>query len=224
MNEKHLPKLAGAVFCNSATQGEGGKVDCRGVFTSFLAWAYPTAIRNWHAILTVHDLPPGTTSIAVAISRGRGKKTTIATADIQRGKPDLGTVVNLPLRFRFQAEGFYTVHFTVVGTRRSLNVPVKVTTKKWPRFSKKQLQFLRDNPAVPHSLRMILVCSDCSQPYTFEESVLPDADLPGGVLAFPDSGTFECPGCGHVLHVRDIQGQLRDSMLNAVSGAMKGGK
>jgi len=224
MSNSPSPKLAGAVFCNSASQGDGGKVDCRGVFTSFLAWSYPTSLRSWHAILTLHDLPAGTTSISVAISQGQGKKTTLAAADIQRGKPDLGSVINLPLRYRFKSEGFYFVHFTIVGTRRTLKVPLKVNTMPWPRFSRKQIEFLKENPAVPHSLRMNIQCSDCSHSYTLEECVLPDSELPGGVLPFPEAGSFECESCGHVLQVRDIQGQLRNSIKNAVRQAMKGGK
>ena len=37
-------------------------------------------------------------------------------------------------------------------------------------------------------------------------------------------GEIECESCGHILHVKDIQGQLLDSMKNAVSEAMGGGK
>lgn len=136
MSKKASPQLAGAIFCNSASQGDGGKVNCRGVFTSFLAWAYPTSTRSWHAILTIHDLPKDTTTISVAISYGRGKKTTLGTADVQRRKVDLGSVINLPLRYRFEKEGLYTVHFTAVGSTATLKVPVKVMTKRWPHFTK----------------------------------------------------------------------------------------
>ena len=224
MSKKPSPRLAGAIFCNSASTGDGGKVNCRGVFTSFLAWAYPTSIRRWHLILTIHDLLKDTTTVSVAISYGRGKKTTLATVDIQRSKVDLGNVINLLLGYRFEKEGFYTVHFTVVGSTASLKVPVKVATKRWPRFTKKQVQFLKENPSVPHSLRVNILCSDCSRPFNLEESVLADAKLAEGVLPFPDSGKIECESCGHILHVKDIQGQLRDSIKNAVSEAMRGGK
>lgn len=179
MSASTKPKLAGAIFCNSASQGDGGKINCRGVFTSFLAWAYPTSIRSWHAILALHDLPKGTTSISVSIAYGRGKKTTLATADMQRGRVDLGSIINLPLRYRFENEGFYTLHFSIIGSTNILKVPVKVTTRPWPRFTKKQLAFLKENPSIPHSLRMNILCSDCSRPFILEESVLSGEKLAG---------------------------------------------
>lgn len=224
MSKNASPQLAGCIFCNSASEDSGGKVNCRGVFTSFLAWAYPTSIRSWHVILTIYKLPEGTTTISVAISYGRGEKTTLATLDVQRGKVDVGSVINLPLRHRFEKEGFYTVHVSVLGSTATLKVPVKVATKRWPHFSRKQLQFLKDNPSVPHSLRANILCSTCSRPFILEESVLPDAELADGVLPFPDTGQIECESCGHILHVKDIQGQLLASIKNAVSEAMRGGK
>ena len=221
MSKKASPQLAGAIFCGSASRGDSRKVNCRDVFTSFLAWAYPTSLRSWHAILTIHDLLRDTTTISVAISYGRGKKTTLETADIQRGKVDLGNVIVVPLRYQFEKEGLYTIHFTVVGSTPTLKVPVKVVTKRWPRFTNKQLQFLKENPSVPHSIRMNILCSDCSRPFNLEESVLPDAKLAGGVLPFPDTGEILCESCGHILHVKDIQGQLLESIKNAVSEAMR---
>jgi len=224
MSKKAIPQIAGTIFCNSASQGNDGKVNCRGVFTSFLAWAYPTSIRSWNAILTIYDLDEATTTISAAISYGQGKETKLATANIQRGKFDIGNVINIPLRYRFENEGFHLVHFTVEDSIASLRVPVKVTTKPWPNFTKKQLQFLKENSSVPHSLRMNILCSKCSRPFTLEESVLPDEKLAGGVLPFPHTGEIECESCGHILYVRDIQGQLRDSIKNAVSESMRGGK
>ena len=224
MSNNPTPKLTGAIFCNSASQGDGEKVDARGIFTSFLAWAYPSSFRSWHSILTMHDLPKGTTSITASISHGRGKKTSLATADIHPGKGNLGSVINLPLRHRFEKEGFYNLSFNVVGSNTTLKVPVKVTSMPWPKFSKKQLDFLRANPFVPHSLRMNIQCSSCSRPFNFEESVLPESKLADGVSPFPDSGEIECESCGHILHVKDFQGQLRDSIKNAVIEAMRGGK
>jgi len=224
VSKRNEPRLTAAIFCTSASKGDSAKVDCKGVFTSFLAWAYPTSVRSWYTLLTVFDLPSGTTTITASISRGRGKKTTLASADIQRGDPDIGSVINMPLRYKFESEGFYDVHFNVVGTTAALKVPVLVSTQTWPRTTKRQREFLKKNPLVPHSIRMNVLCSSCSRPFMFEENVLPDERLAEGVLPFPESGALECGTCSHILHLRDIQGQLRSSIKTAVVAAMRGGK
>jgi DNA-directed RNA polymerase subunit RPC12/RpoP len=217
-------RLVSAVFCNSASQGEGGKVDCRGVFTSFLAWGYPTSLRAWHAILTLYDLPPGTTSISIAIAVERGRKKTLASVGIEKAKVDLGSVINVPLQFQFPREGFYLVHFNVIGRTTSLRVPVKVTTKQWPTFSQKELDFLSKNPRIPHSVRVNLICSECSRPYVFEESVLPNEELVESVFPFPDRDVFKCLSCGRRMHLKDIQGQVRSSIKTAVEALLSGGQ
>jgi hypothetical protein len=224
MSKKITPQIAAAVFCDSASKGDSAKVDCKGVFTSFLAWAYPTAIRIWHAVLTVYSLPKGTTTITASISRNRGKKTTLSSIDVLRGKVDIGTVINMPLRYSFPQEGFYNVHFNVVGTTASLKVKVLVATQPWPFTTKRQRDFLRSNPAVPHSIMMNVLCSECSRPFILEESVIPDEQFAEGVLPFPDSGKLECGTCSHILHLKDIQGQLRSSITAGAKAAMRGGK
>ena len=224
MSKKSTPQLVAAVFCNSVSRGKSAKMDCKGVFTSFLAWAYPTSIRTWHAVLSIYSLPKGTTTITVSISRGRGKKTTLTSADIQRGKVDVGTIINMPLSYRFSQEGFYNVHFNVVGTTTSLKIPLLISTQQWPRMTKRQRDFLKSNPAIPHSIRMNVLCSECSRPFMLEESVLPDEQFAEGVLPFPDSGKLECGTCSHILHLKDLQGQLRSSIKAGVTAAMRGGK
>ncbi|MCK4822393.1 hypothetical protein KA005_41905, partial [bacterium] len=125
---------------------------------------------------------------------------------------------------KFQNEGLYIVHFNVVGTTKVLKIPLNVATRPWPNFTKKDLAFLKNNPSLPHSIRMIVTCSNCSSPYTFEENVLTKEKLVSGVLPFPDSGLFECNNCGHKLQLKDIQGQLRSSIKTAVTTAIRGAK
>ena len=224
MSSKSELMLAAAVFCSSVSPSESGKIICRDIFTTHLAWAYPTAFRSWFAILTLYNLPLGTTTIVVSISHGRGRKTTLASADIKRAPEDLGSVINIPLRHKFQKEGLYIVHFNVVGTTKVLAIPLNVATRPWPNFTKKDIAFLKSNPSLPHSIRMIVTCSNCSSPYTFEENVLTKEKLVSGVLPFPDSGLFECNNCGHKLQIKDIQGQLRSSIKTAVIMFRQGGR
>lgn len=224
MSKRQIPRLVTAIFCNSVSKGESAKVDCKGVFTAFLAWSYPTSVRSWHSVLTVYDLPEGTTTITASISRGKGRKKTLASAAVPRGKGNLGGVIDMLLSYRFPVEGTYTVHFKLVGSAKVLRVPVLVVTQRWERITKRQADFLKKNPSVPRSIRMNVLCANCSQPYLFEENVLPDEVLDKGVLAFPESGDLECSTCGHVLHLKDIQGQLRSSIKTRVANAMRGGK
>lgn len=221
---KSGPMLTSAIFCNFVSKGESGKVDCRDVFTTFLTWAYPTAFRTWFAILAVYNLPPETTSISVSISRGRGKKTTLISVDIVDVGENFGTIVNIPLRYKFQNEGFHIIHFNVVGTTTVLRIPVNVITQPWPKLSGKQIAFLKSTPSIPHCIRTNILCSSCSSPYVFEENVIPNEELVKGVLPFPESGIFECENCGYKLHLKDIQGQLRSSIKMAVTAAIRGGQ
>ncbi len=224
MNRKSGTNLSAAVFCNAVSKSESGKTNCRDVFTSFLAWAYPTSYRSWFAILTLYNLPPGTTTIVVSISHGRGKKTTLAKAKIKCPPEDLGNIINIPLRHKFQNEGLYIVHFNVVGTTKVLKIPLNVTTRPWPKLTKKELAFLQNNPSLLHSIRMVVKCSNCPSLYTFEENVLAEEKLENGVLPFPDSGLFKCNNCGHKLQLKDIQGQLRSSIKMSVIMFRKGGR
>ncbi len=224
MGKKDHAIFGGAVFCDNASRGASGKIDCRGVFTSFWAWAYPTSTRTWHAIVTLYNLTEGTTSVTAAISLGRGKKTTLAHGDIQTSKGNVGNVVNMPLRFEFPREGLYTMYFNIVGTTTTLKVPLRVNTQAWPHFTKTQLELLERNPRIPHSVRANVVCSECGKPYVFEESVLPEPPLASGVRPFPDSGVIECEVCKHRLNLKDIQGQVRSSIKTAVAAAVRGEK
>ena len=222
MSNKSPSSFGSAIFCNSATQGERGKVDCRGIFTSFLAWAYPTSIRNWQAIVTIYNLPKETTTVSVAIAYGRGKKETLATADVEKGEKELGNVLHIPLRYQFHREGIYNIFFNIIGTIKMLKVPLKVSTQDWPEFTQGEIELIRKNKKMPNTIRANLTCSNCSKPYTFEEALLPGHKMADGVQPFPDSGFIICKSCRRKIYLKDVQGQVRSSMKTAVQRARKG--
>ena len=224
MSKSSKINLVAAIFYNSASNVESGKADCKDIFTSFLAWSYPTSVRSWYALLTAYGLPAETITITAAISHRKGKKTTLASVDVLKGEPNVGNAINIPLRYEFSTEGFYTVHFNVVGTTQAMNVPVVVATQRWPHITKREREFLRSSATVPHSIRISASCSSCLTPYFFEENVLPDEPLAQGVLPFPESGELKCEPCSHILYLKDIQGQLRSSIKTAVVAAMRRGK
>ena len=224
MSPKNEPILPGAVFCNFSAQDESGKMNCRDVFTSFLAWAYPTSVRSWFAIVPVYNLPMGTSNITVAISFGRGGKEILANPKIENIGRDIGNVLSIQLIHRFNREGTYIVHFNVADTTAVIKVPLKVITQPWPEFTKTQLDFLRKNPMIPQAIRTNVICNKCSSPYVFEESILPGHIFAAGVRPFPESGIFTCESCQHEMHLKDIQGQLRNSICNAILSAKRGRK
>ncbi len=223
MSEKNVVRFASAIFCNSASTEDSGKINCRGIFTSFLVWAYPSSVKFWHAIVTIYNLPLATSSISVSISYGKSKKTTLATVDVESPDRDFGSILNIPISYQFNREGYYTVHFNLIGTTKTLKIPVKVFTQAWPKFSEKEIEYLKKNPTKIGPIRANIICSDCSQPYIFEDILFPDYKIAHGVHPFPDSGEFECDTCGRILNLKDIQGQIRSSIRIAVTSALKGG-
>jgi hypothetical protein len=222
MKSKQKPRITSVIFCNAAGAGESGHIYCRDVFTAFLAWGYPTSIRSWFSVMTVHGLPEGRSEVLISISRKTGPKTKLATVEIRQGPIDVGNVVTVQLNFEFRHEGYYTVHFDLVGSTRVLKIPVKVVTQPWPQFTPEEIKFIRESPSMVKSIRTNIFCRHCSRPYVFEETVLPDLKLADNVYPFPDSGIFKCDSCGHKLLLKDIQGQIRSSFKTALPAAMKG--
>jgi hypothetical protein len=219
------PRFGSAIFCNGVTPGEDGKLNCSDVFTSFLSWGKPSSIRNWFAVFNMYDLPIGTTSVVISIVRGfsgRGEKTTLSAIDVHHKGQNLGSVFHAPLFYQFQKPGDYSIIFQITGSNTKLIVPIKVTEQDWPKFTKKDIQIIRDNPQIPKKIRSVINCSDCSRPYTFEESFVPEIPVTEGTQAFPEDGIFECDTCGRIIHLKDIQGQVRNSIRRALDRLKKG--
>lgn len=213
-----------AIFSNMASAGEDGKIECRDIFTSFLAWAYPTSFRNWFATLTLYKTTDHAISVAVSIGTLRGNKTSLVTVDIMPTDKNLGNIITIPISYKFPREGLYYVYFNEVGTSNNLRIPLKVYSEKWPIFTKKEIDFIKSNPAIIPFIRTNVICSDCSQPYIFEEAILQDYKPAKSVHLFPRNGKFECESCGRTLHLKDIQGKIRSSVKKSIMASMKGVK
>jgi len=215
------------LLCTGVTRGQEGKLNCTDIFTAFLAWETPTSIRNWFGVYTMYNLPIGTTNIAVSIARGktgRGEKTTLATADINHKGSDLGSVLSVPLVYQFPAPGDYTIVFQEIGGNASIKIPLRVIMEPWPTFNKKEYEIIRNTPQIPKVIRSVINCAGCSRPYTFEEPFLPELEITEGTIRFPKDGIHECESCGHHLDLKDIQGQVRNSIKKAVANIKSGGR
>lgn len=220
-------KLGSAIFCTGVSKEENGKINCSNVFTSFLSWGYPTAIRNWYVVFTIYNLPKETVSLIVSIAKGvsgRRKRDTIATIDIQNLGSDIGSVFNIPLSYQFPSSGDFTITLQVVGGSTKINIPLRVIEQAWPTFSKNEIKIIRNNNQIPKFIRSVINCSDCSRPYTFEETFLPEIKNTVGTFPFPENGVFECESCGRLIYLKDIQGQVRSSIRKAIDSIKKGGK
>jgi len=218
-------KLGGAILCNATSKGDDNKLDCRGVFTSFLAWAFPTTPRAWHSILTLYEYPTtDTIFINTAISFGHGRKINLTKVELPPQKGNFGLIVDIPQFYSFTEEGLYFIHFSIVGTTNTLSLPVKVITQPWPRVTKKQLNFLEKNSLVPNSVQITIICSKCSHPVLFQDSFLPGTTLAKSAHPFPDSGIYKCEECGDIMYLKDIQGQARSSIIATIPKVWRGGK
>jgi len=226
MDTPTKPIIGGILFCNSTSPGEGGKINGLGFFTSFLAWSFPTSVRIWHAVLTLYDFKERSVEILCSVSVNNRRKIKLPTAkiDFKIQKDNYGLIIDIPLRHIFEQEGLHTFYFNIDKSNIFIRIPIMVSKLPWPQFNSKQLEFLKTDPSIPHSFRINFTCPKCSRPFIFEDSIFPDEKLADGVLAFPQSGLFDCESCETKLHLKDIQGQLRSSIKSNVVNFMRGGK
>jgi len=218
--KKFIARLGSGILADSIKKSEQGKIDCYGVFTLFHAWGYPCS-RSWNAIVSAFELPKGHTSITVTINRGKNNLKTLATVDIDNEETNNITVIPIPLKYRFDKSGPYYLEFSILESIRKLKIPFEVQTKDWPEFTQKEIEFARNNNAIPKSIRANVQCDKCRYTYIFEETFIPELRPTGGVRNFPESGKFECSDCGQILELRDIQGQLRASLKNIIVQKMR---
>lgn len=211
------PMITAAVFCNSASHGDLNKVDCKGIFTSFYAWGFPSSVRNWFAVVTAYDLPRGKSIVSASIIDIDDEQNLISNAEIDQSTSEqLGAVFIIPFSFQFKSQGKYMVSFAIEGLKISHTVPLNVIKREWPKFSDDDLEFLRNRPEVVNSIRANVMCSNCSRPVIFEEAVLPEHSFADNVLPFPKSGCYKCPSCDHQINLIDIQGQIRKTIRQAI--------
>ena len=207
------PRFGSGIVCDIARPQSTGKIDANGIFTKFWAWGYP-ANRNWTLIITLFYVPKKQTTLVFGIrKKGSSKVDTIGTADIVDKNFDNEHTINVQLGYVFQSEGDYEIVCTLKDYKTSLTVPFNVRTKDWPTFNKKELDFLKKNKEkIPYKLSAQIKCKDCGHLFNFEEIILEDEDVSGGAIKFPENGEYECPHCGRVLKLKDIQGQIRASI------------
>lgn len=189
---------------------------CEGVIVSFYAWDLPCD-RNAHLVLTVMDTRSGETRGDLTLRKaGQDRQLHSQSFTLRSIRDGAPATVATPLRFHFPAEGRYELVASLPETESTLTVPFEVEKRPWPTFAKEDLDFLAEHPQVRQTLRVKTLCPKCRAAYEFEEGVKPDHKPPLGTRRFPDLGFLTCEHCGHSIALRDLQGQVRQSLLNGV--------
>lgn len=214
--QKYIGKLGSGLLSDNVKSSEKGKVDCYGVFTIMYAWGYPCS-RTWKATITIFELPKGKTSITVNLMKGNKIIKALANVTIETDEPNSVIVVPIPMKYRFEKHGLYNLEFSLKDNKNKLRLPFEVRTNEWTQFTEKEIEFAKGNSSIPQSIRANVHCDKCEHAYIFEETFLPELELKGGILRFPESGKFECEECDHAIELRDIQGQLRASLKEIIT-------
>lgn len=214
------PKFGSGLVCDGFFDMENHKISATGVFTLFYAWGYP-CFRKWTTIVTLFDLPKGTTSILVSLGKkGIALKNSLQVIDLFSNESNNSMIINVTIPYKFTAPGLYEVIFSFKDYKGQIKIPFELRNHDWPVFSLEEKEFVKINQNVISKLRVNVQCDNCSYAYVFEEAVIDDEEETKGVKKFPQNGVFECLDCGKTLFLKDIQGQLRSSIKEALKEAM----
>jgi hypothetical protein len=214
------PLVGSGLLCDSVNVTDAGRITAQGLITLFWAWGYP-CVRSWFLVLTLFHLPKGKTPVTISMRKiGQRDQTSLAVLDTDAPKNDTITTMPIQLSHSFDSPGRYELICNLQGAKRGLKIPFVVLQKEWVEFSDKEKEYVKTHLETPHTLRANVHCRHCNYAYIFEESVIDDMPA-GGVHRFPRNGEFECADCGHILKLKDIQGQLRASLKDMLTKAMR---
>lgn len=217
-----MPFLGSGVICDQLSR-QKGKPAAHGIFTHMYAWAYPCN-RSWFLIFSVFGATefPIEGDISVRKKGGRQKsvkkeKFTVTEDEVLWTSQNLSAVtVNVKLGCEFGSPGLYEILISLDRSSSKLRIPLVLQTMPWPDFTEKEIG-LAKKKGIPLSIRVNVACPKCKAAYIFEETIMEDEAHPTGVLSFPSSGLFECIDCGHELNLKDIQGQVRQTLKERLS-------
>jgi len=215
--EKHInPILGSGILANSSSLSQIGKLDCLGIITIFWAWAFP-CIRHWQALITIFNLKKGKTPITVSIGKRNSiKLSSLLMMDIEV-KDNFSTItVPILLNYKFSETGLYDLVISFKNYPGKLKIPFEVREKKWPVITEAEKCFIKEQKIFFPKFQVNVHCNKCNHVYVFEESIEEIKNGKSGVYRFPENGNFECIECGDILHLKDIQGQLRSALKDVI--------
>lgn len=210
------PKVAFVTAADAHKVGDRAKVDALGLFTTLGVWGVP-AQRECSLIIGVDDLPAGNTPFSVWLRSPGGRSTQVGAGTITRvGGPGNRTLLAHRIHLVLARTGSYGLGVSLGSHKTPRNAawfPLVVHDLPWPeRPSPDRLAAALADPTTIKAVRVVLECRKCHRKYTFEIQLDPNAKLSRGSLPFPPDGTFRCPACDSVHHLRDVEGQLRSQL------------
>jgi hypothetical protein len=223
MPRRPQPKVAYALVSDTHKVADSGKTDAFGIFDKFLVWATPTT-RECSLVVRIDNLAVGTSSCTVySVRAGRAIKT-LAKLDVASDAPKRTTLLATRLRLNFAEPGEFKLGIGPTGgTHRSIHwLPLSIELQPWPELpTGDKLAALLEDPQTIKAARVGLRCEKCGRSFTFGLHLDPNEKLPRGLRPFPGSGTFKCPKCAALHHLRDVEGQLRMHLGQQPEGASK---
>jgi len=210
------PILGSGILTNSISRSKIGKLDCLGIITVFWAWAFP-CIRHWQAPVTIFNLKKGKTPITVLIGKRNSRNlSSLLITDIKIEDNLSAVTVPITLSYSFSEAGLYDLVISFQNYPGKLKIPFEVREKKWPVITKAEKRFVKEQKKFFPKFQLNVHCDKCNHVYVFEESIEEIKSGRGGAYKFPENGDFECIECGNILHLKDMQGQLRSTLKDTI--------
>ena len=215
------PHIGNGFMCDRVEYtGKGSKPDCYGVFTHFNAWGFPCN-RVWNTLITLFEVPKDGLNIVLSVRKLHTKESKIvSTVNIEKAQSPM--ILDVFMSHKFMAHGEYLIECSILNYSAKLKIPFEIRLADWIEFTKEEIEFTKIKPNIIKKARANVLCEDCHHSYLFEEVIDNSEPLDGGVMRFPESGVFECITCGHMMNLKDLQGQLRSILKSNIKSAMGG--
>ncbi|HEY33359.1 MAG TPA: hypothetical protein G4O10_09700 [Dehalococcoidia bacterium] len=215
------PKFNSGLLFDIVQETSNRKINGLGAINIFRAWGFPCR-RNATLLLSLLYLKKGANSGDILLGKLRGtEETKLTSFTVTSNINNAHMSAAIPLQLSFKQQGRYYFKSVFHDYRSVLKIHFVVHLQKWPVFSEEELTFVRESPTTYNSIRANIHCDKCSHAYIFEENILDVLPPPGGVMRFPESGEFRCTQCQETIHLKDIQGQMRFSLKEIITSAMK---
>ena len=216
------PKFNSGLLFDIGNESPNKKINGLGSINIFRAWGFPCT-RRATILTSILDLKKGDNKGDILLSQLHStEKTKVTSFNAKSNVNNACMTAVIPLAVSFRQEGRYYFKAVFHDYKSVLKIHFIVDLQKWPNFSKEELDFVREYTTPYSSIRADIHCNKCSHAYIFEENILGEVSPPGGVMRFPESGEFQCCQCDEKIYLRDIQGQMRFSLKEIISNAIKG--
>jgi hypothetical protein len=215
------PRITFVVLADAHKVGERGKVDCFGIFSEVGVWGLP-ANRECSVVYGLTNVQPGPIHMSLWLKSGQEKATRVSYGKVEFEQSTHAATFANRIPLQITQLGPHMVGLTLDShetPQRPVWIPFFVNQLPWPeQLSKSHLALALADAHTVKAATATLTCQKCETKYTFAVTLDPNATLPRGHLAFPESGSFKCRKCGTVHFLRDVEGQLRSQLGRSTGG------